>query len=208
MRFKYPRTNHLPWSPGLQNDDRRIENLNSLIGQEIIVTEKLDGENTSLYCDGMHARSLDSRHHPSRDWIKKFHGSIAHDIPEGVRICGENMYAKHSIAYNNLKSYFYGFSVWQGEVNLSWDDTLIWFKLLGIEPVPTIYRGRFDLKLLEQLCAYLDPFNQEGLVVRVTNEIVMDDWQHKAAKWVRKGHIQTDEHWMLADIVPNKLEVK
>jgi hypothetical protein len=37
---KYPRTMHLPWSPGLQNDDRVIESLDGLIGQEVVVTDK------------------------------------------------------------------------------------------------------------------------------------------------------------------------
>jgi hypothetical protein len=41
---KYPRTYHLPFSPGLQNDDRVIETLGGLIGQEVIVTEKMYGE--------------------------------------------------------------------------------------------------------------------------------------------------------------------
>lgn len=36
----------------------------------VVITEKMDGENTTLYRDGLHARSLDSRHHPSRNWVK------------------------------------------------------------------------------------------------------------------------------------------
>ncbi|MEL7307213.1 MAG: RNA ligase family protein, partial [Pseudomonadota bacterium] len=39
-------------------------------------------------------------------------------------MCGENLYARHSISYNNLPSYFMAFSVWN-ELNqcLSWQDT-------------------------------------------------------------------------------------
>ncbi len=43
-RIKYPRTFHLPWSPGLTKDDKRIENLDGFIGREVVVTEKMDGE--------------------------------------------------------------------------------------------------------------------------------------------------------------------
>lgn len=43
-RVKYPKTMHLPWSPGLQNDDRVIANLDAFRGHEVVVTEKLDGE--------------------------------------------------------------------------------------------------------------------------------------------------------------------
>ena len=103
---------HLPWSPGLQNDDRVIESLDGFVGKRVIVTEKLDGENTTMYNDAIHARSIDGRHHPSRDWVKGFHGSIKHLIHPLYRVCGENVYAEHSIHYNALKTYFYGFGLW------------------------------------------------------------------------------------------------
>jgi RNA ligase len=98
IRCKYPRTPHLPWSPGASEDDVKLDGCLKFQGREVVVTEKMDGENTSLYRNGLHARSLDSRHHPSRDWIKAWHGGIAHHIPEGWRLCGENVYARHSIA--------------------------------------------------------------------------------------------------------------
>ena len=62
-RTKYPRTFHLDFSPGVSNDDKVIENYNSLEGKEIVVTTKLDGENTSLYSDYLHARSKIGRAH-------------------------------------------------------------------------------------------------------------------------------------------------
>jgi hypothetical protein len=45
MYTKYPSTPHLPFSPGMQRDDTRISSLNSLEGREVIITEKMDGEN-------------------------------------------------------------------------------------------------------------------------------------------------------------------
>jgi hypothetical protein len=209
MKVKYPRTMHLDSSPGLQNDDRLIESLDGLIGQEVIVTEKMDGENTTLYCDHLHARSLDSKHHESRNWVKKFHGEIAHLIPEGWRICGENMYAMHSIFYDDLLSYFYGFSVWDNRnVALCIDDQNEFFNTLGIVSPSVMYRGIFDLKILHSIADNLDPVKQEGFVVRVTAEIPFDDFGVKVAKWVRKGHVQTSEHWMTKTIVPNLLRGK
>ena len=100
--FKYPRTFHLPWSPGVNRDDQILVGVDYFRGQQVIVTEKLDGENTSMYSDHFHARSLDSRHHPSRAWVKTLHGGIKHEIPSGWRICGENLYARHSIHYRGL----------------------------------------------------------------------------------------------------------
>jgi hypothetical protein len=207
-RTKYPSTPHLPFSPGLQNDDTRILTLSGFQGREVVVTEKMDGENTTMYMDHIHARSVDSRHHPSRDWVKWFWSNISYLIPEGWRICGENVYARHSVQYDNLETYFYGFSIWNADnVALSWDDTLFYFEeVFNIKPVPVLYRGQFDEKILENLAESIDPFSQEGFVVRVTDEIPYNDFDLKVAKWVRKGHVQTNKHWMQQEVVPNGLK--
>lgn len=165
MRTHYPRTRHLPWSPGATADDLRVTDLSGLRGREVVVTEKLDGENTTLYADGLHARSLDSAHHPSRAWVKALQARIGHAIPEGWRVCGENVFARHSIAYDALESFFYGFSVWDGEGRcLDWDRTVVFLRGLGV-PVPRVlWRGVFDERALRAL--RLDPVRQEGYVVR------------------------------------------
>ena len=207
MRAKYPTTPHFPFSPGLQNDDRLIKTLSELEGREIVVTEKMDGENTTMGVDYIHARSLDSRHHPSRDWVKKFWGEINYMIPHGMRICGENVYAKHSVGYADLDTYFYGFSVWnEDNVALTWDDTVKWFDSLGIQSVPVLYRGPFDLDVLINLAKNIDPLKTEGFVARVAGAVHYDEFDLKFAKWVRKEHVQTDKHWMTAEIVPNRLK--
>jgi hypothetical protein len=100
---KYPRTHHLPWSPGASEDDRFLERLDGLEGREIVVTVKMDGEHATLYRDHLHARSLEPSRHASRSWLRGFHARIAADIPEGWRVCGENLYAQHSIAYRELE---------------------------------------------------------------------------------------------------------
>jgi hypothetical protein len=43
--IKYPRTLHLPWSPGLTNDDRQLKSTEHFEGREVVVTVKMDGEN-------------------------------------------------------------------------------------------------------------------------------------------------------------------
>lgn len=201
---KYPRTPHLPWSPGATNDDVRILNTDAFQQHEIVVTEKMDGENTSLYRDHMHARSLDSRHHPSRDWVKQWHSSIAHDIPQGWRVCGENMYAQHSVTYENLTSYFYGFSLWDEQNHcLSWQDTLEWFDLLGIHTPPVLYQGVWDEEHIRAIT--VDETTSEGYVVRLAGSFAYTHFAQSVAKWVRPHHVQTDQHWMFAEIVPNGL---
>ncbi|MBZ9594200.1 AAA family ATPase [Streptomyces erythrochromogenes] len=203
MRTHYPRTPHLPWSPGASADDVRSLGLAGLTGREVVVTEKLDGENTTLYADGLHARSLDSGHHPSRAWVKGLQGRIGPHIPAGWRVCGENLYARHSIPYEDLDSWFYGFSVWDGEQCLDWDRTVRFLRGLGV-PVPRVlWRGTFDERALRRL--RLDTARQEGYVVRTAAGFSRADFGRCVAKWVRVGHVQTDTHWMYAEVVPNGL---
>lgn len=203
MRAAYPRTVHVPWSPGVASDDVRGGDLGGLRGREVVVTEKMDGENTTLYRDGLHARSLDSGHHPSRAWVKALQGRIGALIPDGTRVCGENMYARHSIAYEGLESWFYGFSVWDGDWCLGWDETVQVLRGLGI-PVPAVlWRGQFDERVLRGL--KLDPSRQEGFVVRTVEGFVREEFGRRLAKWVRPHHVQTDTHWMHAALVENGL---
>ncbi|MBE1490466.1 RNA ligase family protein [Plantactinospora soyae] len=203
MRVPYPRTPHLPWSPGVAPDDLRVNGLSGLLGREVVVTEKLDGENTTLYRDGLHARSLDSAHHPSRAWIKALHGRIAAGLPSGWRICGENVYARHSIGYQDLESWFYAFSVWAGDRCLDWDRTVRFTRGLGVPVPPVLWRGTFDERVLRTL--RLDPARQEGYVVRTVAGFSRPEFDQRVAKWVRRHHVRTDAHWMLAPVVENGL---
>lgn len=204
-KIKYPSTLHLPWSQGLQNADRCIEHLQGFVGQEVVVTEKLDGENTSLYRHSLHARSLDTRPHPSRDWVKAERGRIAHHIPQGWRLCGENMYAVHSLRYQALAGYFYLFSVWDAQnISRPWDEVLAWADKLDLPTPPQLYRGQWDQQLIEKLP--IDTQTTEGYVVRVTSAIPYADFAHKIAKWVRCDHVQTDQHWLTQPLEVNSLK--
>ncbi len=105
--------------------------------REIVVTEKMDGENTSIYADGfVHARSLDSKNHKSRDWVQKLASRVGNEgLPENLRLCGENLYARHSIAYNALPSYFMVFGIYEDDICLSWEETQDWVHLLSLDHV-------------------------------------------------------------------------
>ena len=205
---KYPRTYHLPWSESLTDDDRYYDNVEIFEGKDVVITEKLDGENTSLYRDYYHARSTESRSHPSQDWCKNFHSQIKHDIPRGWRICGENMYSKHSIAYDKLDSFFYGFSIWDDKnVCLSWGETVEWFNLFGIATVPILYSGPFDATIAKDVFNNLDTNNQEGYVIRTADSFDYANFKNSIAKCVRKDHVQTVQHWKYGQpIVPNTLK--
>lgn len=106
----------MPWSDSKTSDDKILDSTKCFNKQFVVCTEKLDGECTTMYRDYIHARSIYSNNHESQTWVKKMHSSIKHLIPENYRICGENMYAKHSIKYDHLTSYFYVFAIFNGDI--------------------------------------------------------------------------------------------
>ena len=207
---KYPRTLHFPWSAEINNDDKVLKSSHFMKGQRIIGTIKMDGENTTLYSDAnkMHARSLDSKHNFTRDEVKSFAASIAHDIPDRWRICGENVWAQHSISYENLLHTFYGFSIWDHRnVALAWDEgndnTLDWFSLIGVHSVTKVYDGIFDENEMKNTAKEVVNAGHEGVVFRLACEIPYNEFQFSVAKYVRANHVQTSDHWMHEEIKRN-----
>lgn len=207
-RVKYPRTFHLPWSPGATKDDKIMPTLEAFVGQEVIVTEKLDGENTSFYPDGMHARSLTYEPHASRDRVRALHAQVASDIPPDHRLCGENVVAKHSIHYRHLSDFFLMFSMWRQNVCLSWDETTEWADLIGLRMVPVIYEGLWDEKLIRTL-AYKTSASgdeMEGYVVRLRRAFTYSEFRRCVGKYVRAGHVTSSHHWKHEALVLNGVE--
>jgi hypothetical protein len=204
---KYNRTYHVPWSENMNKDDRMMPSTDNFVSKRVIVTEKMDGENTNMYRDHFHTRSLDSRNHPSRNWAKQFWATISADIPEHFRVCGENLYAKHSIHYNDLPTYFMGFSMWDDKnMCLSWDQTLEWFSLIGITPVPVLYDGVYDEKAIRALWNAKNRDSTEGYVIRIADAFPYAAFKTSVGKFVRKNHVQCHAHWMHQSIEKNLLK--
>lgn len=224
-RRKYPRTPHLPWSLSKTEDDIEVADLASFRGRAVVVTEKMDGEATTVYPDGYtHARSTDSGHHPSRSWLKQYAATFAHDIPAGWRICGENVFAYHSIFYTDLPSYFLVYGIYDEKNNcLPWDETVQVCDMLGLSTVPVLYMGEWDDSLRGLWTGKgtfptfeskknqpvfpddFEPCGAEGYVVRLACGFPYDAFEASVAKFVRPHHVKTDEHWMKRKPVPNLL---
>lgn len=205
---KYERTFHLPHSPGIHDDDKALKDYSNFEGRRVVITRKMDGENTTCYSDGhIHARSIDSRGGEDRAWVKKFlTENVCFNLPEGWRVCGENLWARHSIPYTDLKSYFYGFSIWNERNEcLNWEDTKEWFEILGITRVPILHDGAFDLGILRDIEKEMDPEKDEGYVIRIADGFKYGEFRKSVAKYVRKDHVKTVNHWRHQRIVPNEL---
>ena len=180
--IKYPRTYHLPWS-NLLKDDRMLKDDSAFYGKSVVVTLKMDGENTTMYNDYIHARSVDGNTHESRNWVKGLWSKIGYQIDENMRLCGENLYAVHSIRYQELKSFFMLFSIWIDNRCLSWSETVEFAAILGLETVPVIYQGIYDK---DKITEAFKPFKKahEGYVVRVSDEFSYNAFRMSVAKYV------------------------
>lgn len=211
MKYKYPSTWHAPHSPNaLPTTENVLKNLEHFRGRGVVVTEKMDGESCTMYPNGTcHARSLDSAHHESRAMVKKLAGDVGHLIPKGWRVCGENMYAEHSIRYTDLESYFLVFNVWdEDNVCLSWKKTIDFCQHLGLNLVPTLYYGMWNTHPISEVEEEINTNDSEGYVVRYASSFKFKDFASSTYKWVRENHVQTDEHWMTKKVVPNELSLE
>jgi hypothetical protein len=193
--IKYPRTYHVPWTGSNTTDDRTIGDMSHFGDMsEVVVTEKMDGENATIYSDGyFHARSIDGNQHPSQTWLINQIQNWWFDLPTGWRVCGENLYATHSIKYDSLDNLFQVFSIWdENNMCLSWDETVYWCELLGLSHVGVLYRGVYDEDLIRSI--KLDVDVQEGYVIRNVDGFHYSGFRRNTAKYVRFNHIQSTVH--------------
>jgi len=149
-----------------------------------------------LLTSHVHARSEDSNHHPSQNWVRNLHAKIAWKIPEQYQIIGENVFAKHSIFYNELTTYFYVFAVvdLKSQYFLSIKETMSICKELELEFVPVLHEGKFDPHFKPPEKSHFGD-QAEGFVVRVIDPFAISESSKHIAKWVRKNHITTTKDW-------------
>jgi hypothetical protein len=210
---KYPRIPHLPWSPGTAPDDRRLPDTTSLLDHPLVITEKLDGSNLCMTSDEVFARThAHAPKHPSFDMAKRVWAGIRSQIPAGLSVFGEWLYAKHSIQYRSLPGFFVVFGVRDDTTGAwhPWDRTVELAAELTLPAAPVLWTGEAgtDAELrdcVERLVSQPSTFggNREGVVVRLAGPIT--DCDVSIAKWVRAGHVQTDDHWSTQPIIRNGL---
>ena len=209
--MKYPRTYHLPFSPGATKDDKRLSGdwFSQYKGKAVVITEKMDGENTCMTKYDVFARSHGA---PTRSpWSINLWGQdglywkVKDLIGENEEVFGENLYGEHSIHYDKLTSYFYMFAVLRNDdfpVWYAWDDVVLMSEVLHVPTVPVLWRGVFDDEIeleakVNELMLEPSTFGKtkEGIVMRVADEFPLVEFSNNVCKWVRPNHVQTDEHW-------------
>ena len=194
-QMKYFHTPILPWSPNHLHDDDDvfIHDITPFKSKKLVWTEKLDGENTSCFRNKIHARSEDGYGEAHQSYMKRYYSSFAYDIPDGMQICGENVYAIHSITYQTLPTCFFVFGIFVEGVSLSWESVLEWCELLGLDHVPVIHEGPIEERPIPSKSIFGDTC--EGYVVRNVEAFQCNDAFNNMGKSVRAHHVKTDIHW-------------
>ncbi len=211
---KYGRTYHFPFSPGTTSDDRiysdywhSFSNISSLIH-----TEKMDGENNCLSKAGVFARSHAApTTSPWTAQLRQRWQLIKNDLGD-LELFGENLYAVHSIEYRQLPAHFFVFGVRHHDVWLSWEETEFYAACFDLPCVPVletvqmpVAKEVFEANVLRWAqqrsgfdsfdVATQQPCSMEGVVTRNAGEYAVEAFAANVCKYVRKGHVKTDEHW-------------
>lgn len=212
---KYGRTYHFPFSPGTSSDDRfnqhYWEDIQSF--HQLLYTEKLDGENNCLSRRGVFARSHAApTTSPWTAQLREHWARLKNDLDD-LEFFGENLYAVHSIEYLKLEHYYYVFAARIKDQWLSWEEVTFYASLFDLPMVPVLKLETVEDLTEPQLRFSVENFAEkpsvfgsvdpktgetctvEGLVCRNTDAYAVGKFQHNVFKYVRKGHVQTDEHW-------------
>ena len=137
---------------------------------------------------------------------------IKNDLGD-IEIFGENLYAVHSIEYQRLETHFYVFAVRCMDQWLSWEEVKFYAALFDFPTVPELKIesvSGLTPELLKQeiirmsqepaIFGSCEPWTKEvctreGVVSRNVGEYLVSEFAHNVFKYVRKGHVKTDEHW-------------
>ena len=163
--IKYPRTKHLE-SSRLQDGDTDHDQVayRSLIGQWIIVEEKLDGGNAAISFSKQGELRLQSRGHyltgggRERQFNLFKQWAVAHELwlldrlEDRYILFGEWLHKKHSMFYDHLPHYFCEFDIWDRKQQcfLSTYERALLLKDGLVLSVPVLYAG-FAPKSLKDL---------------------------------------------------------
>lgn len=212
---KYPRTPHFVFSPGQTDDDKVIHQkyLGALLNRELIITEKMDGQNNCLKgfmeniqnYGGAFARSHQTETKlPWDSYLLKWYHENKYQLKNNTAYFLENLFAIHSIEYKDLDGYLFLFNLFdlKNGMVLSYDEMIEEAERLGLKTPALLYRGKFETiteikKWMEREIRVASAYGErrEGFVLRVSDAFPINKFDQNVAKFVRENHVQTDEHW-------------
>ena len=169
---KYNRSLHAHISLGSTSDDRfmpkgYVEAFGNM--ENLVLTEKLDGQNNCFSREGLFARSHASPSALPWDKPMRERWSLIKNELGDYEIFGENMYGVHSIAYDKLESYFYVFAVRVKDIWLSWDEVKFVAECFDFPTVP-------EIPITKKLSDMTDNKDENALLARWFSENLGMSW--------------------------------
>ena len=201
---KYPATPYWPWSPAIGQGYHVHANSWRFVGDQVVVTEKLDGSNTVLHAGKTYGRSVSA---PSvGKWmamVKKHH---AWKVTEpDVFLYGEDIYGVHSITYEPVEEQetFYAFALRDANGRFAaFADVESYANSKQIPIVPVLFKGCFGS--ISEIREFIEHAHREpsvigglreGVVLRLARGFPSEEFSDNVCKSVRVGHVQTETHW-------------
>lgn len=202
----FPRIAHLTTLGQLSVRDDKVmssEAADAFLRAEILVEEKVDGENLGLsVVDGeVRAQSRGSYVEPGggsfrglAGWLLPRSSRIISELGEDLTLFGEWCTTRHSVSYDSLPDWFLVFDVYDRRERVFWtfEQRYLLAQRLHLELPPLLAKGRFDVESLVRLMgtSRLGKRPMEGLVLRHVEH------PDQRAKLVRPEFVMAiDEHW-------------
>lgn len=219
--FRFPHTPHVAWlGAGRPRDDKLLTptEARALLEHEVVIEEKVDGAGVGFSLDEAGLLRVQSRGaFLSRDachpqfrplfvWLASRREALTEALFPDLMLFGEWCWAVHSVRYTKLPDWFLAFDVYDRSRVEFWSanrrNELA--RTLGLDVVPRVAVGRFDLAGIEGLLgrSQLADGPPEGLYLRRDE----DDRLVARAKLVRAEFTQAiDEHWSRRPLERNAL---
>jgi ATP-dependent RNA circularization protein (DNA/RNA ligase family) len=221
--FRFPHTPHLAWlGEGTPRDDKVMSHheASSLLANEVIVEEKLDGANLgfSLAPDGRLRAQNRGQYllepHTGQfarlpDWLAQ-HGDALHTVlTPNLIVFGEWCAARHSLDYAALPDWFLLFDVYDRSTDRFWSTSRrnMLANQAGLMTVPKIVCEKSTLQSLKQIVTSTPSHYRQGPLEGIVIRQESAQWCEARAKLVRPDFTQAIEtHWRKRAIEWNRVD--
>ena len=175
-RVKYPTIASLPWSENNKNNLTLLK-MDGYFNKKIIITKLNNRPPISIYSDGyVHGVSTITTpiyKEQYNDLLKEVYS----ELEEGWRVCG--YLTKQKKAFITIDS------IWNNKNEcLSWEDTVEWCEILGLELPEILYKGIYNKEelLYVQLFKIIEGLDY-GYLIRSSEKIHYAEFAYKVAKF-------------------------
>ena len=220
---KFPRTQHIFNIGGASVDDRILSTFDYdqiMNDNNVFIAEKVDGAQLGISLDENYKIIIQNRSHYVNSkshsqfekldkWVLDHSDALYGILDNDTILFGEWLYAKHSIAYNNLPDYFLAFDLYNKKKKLFYNRNILVDKLKDttINYVREMYIGKIKdrnqlLKMIEEKSNYTD-----GSVEGIYLKIFEGDYIKSRCKLVRNDFISGNDHWAKYNIQKNTLNI-